>query len=446
MAIRPVLRRQGRRRAAPSTWSEVAKFGGASLVALAAVGIGSYFLMRHIGTTQATNNAKAVTRIVGREIVQPAVTDGVFAERRSSIQRLDRVVRRRVLQEPIVRVKIWTRAGRIVYSDKRRLIGARYSLDREDLEALRGGGVHADISDLTRPENRFERSQGRLLEVYLGIHAPNGRPLLFESYQRFSSIAAGGTSLWRAFAPVLIGALLLLALIQWPLASLLARRLRQGHAEREALLRRSLRASDRERRRIAADLHDGVVQRLAGTAFSLAAAAERGNGHQSEARREALRTGAAQTRQSVRELRSLLVEIYPPSLKETGLESALRDLLEPLEERGISTELRIRPGLRLPAETEAVLYRVAQEAVRNAAEHAEASSVRVDVTDADDRAAIAIEDDGRGLPVAANGARAASGHFGLQLMRDLAADAGGEIEIGPGTNGGTRVSVEVPAA
>src|SRR5919198_6136980 len=115
MAIRPALRSKGRRPGAPSTWSEVAKFGGAGLVALAAVGIGSYLLMRHIATSEATDNAKAVTRIVGREIVQPAVSDGIFAERRSSIERLDRIVRRRVLQEPIVRVKIWTRGGRIVY-------------------------------------------------------------------------------------------------------------------------------------------------------------------------------------------------------------------------------------------------------------------------------------------------------------------------------------------
>ena len=441
--IRRLLRRK-RRPAAPSTWSAVAKFAAGGLAALAAVGIGSYLLMRHIGTSEAIDNAKAVTRIVGREIVQPAVSDGVLSERRSSIERLDRVVRRRVLHEPIVRVKVWTRRGRIVYSDEPRLIGARYRLDRQNLEALLSGGVEADVSDLTQPENRFERSQGELLEVYLGIRAPNGQPLLFESYQRLSSIAAGGTSLWRAFAPTLIGALLLLALIQVPLAFLMARRLRQGHAEREALLQRSLSASDRERRRIAADLHDGVVQRLAGTAFSLAAAAKRDDGSRLDSRREGLEKAAAQTRQSVRELRSLLVEIYPPSLKETGLESALLDLLEPLRERGISTELRIPSGVRLPDEAEAILYRVAQEAVRNAAEHAAAASVSVGVTLADGRAAITVEDDGRGLDIAANGIRVPSGHFGLQLMRDLAADANGEMEIGRGSDGGTRVRVEVP--
>jgi two-component system, NarL family, sensor kinase len=436
----------GRRDAAPSTSSAVAKFAAGGLVALAAVGVGSYFLMRHIGTTEATNNAKEVTRIIGRQIVQPHLTDGIFSGRPASIRQLDLVVKRRVLHEPIVRVKIWTRGGRIVYSDKRALIGSRYQLGEDDIRALETGGVNADVSDLSRPENRFERSEGTLLEVYLGIHAPNGRHLLFESYQRFSSIASSGSSLWRAFAPALIGALLLLALIQVPLASSMARRLRREHAEREALLQRAIDASERERRRIAGDLHDGVVQRLAGTSFSLAAAAQALDAQQDGGTREALESGAEQTRQSVRELRSLLVEIYPPSLRDTGLESALLDLLEGLPERGISGELHIPPGFRLPAETEGLLYRVAQEAVRNAARHAQPQNITVSVSRVDGLAALTVEDDGGGLPAPDDGASSPSGHFGLTMMRDLAAEAGGVLEIGAGAGGGTRVRLEVPAA
>src|SRR5436190_5793148 len=97
------------------------------------------------------------------------------AARRSTNQRRPR------LRREIIRVKVWTAGGRIVYSDKNRLIGARYHLGSDDLEVLHHGGVDAGISDLSRPENRFERSQGDVLEVYLGVHALNGRPLLFET-------------------------------------------------------------------------------------------------------------------------------------------------------------------------------------------------------------------------------------------------------------------------
>jgi signal transduction histidine kinase len=137
----------------------------------------------------------------------------------------------------------------------------------------------------------------------------------------------------------------------------------------------------------------------------------------------------------------MMVDIYPPSLREKGLESALLDLTASLEQRGIATELEAPSGLELTAETEAVLYRVAQEAVRNAARHADPTHVTVAVDDGDGRVSLTVTDDGRGLPGEAS---SPSGHFGMQLMRDLAADAGGELEVEPGPNGGTRVRLEVP--
>lgn len=400
--------------------------------------------MRHIGTTEAIDNAKSVTRIVGRQIVEPELTEGILRERPSSIRRLDRVVENNVLRNQIMRVKIWTAGGRIVYSDKNRLIGSRYQLGQDDLQVLHHGGVDAGLTDLSRPENRFERLQGPVMEVYIGIHAPNGRPLLFETYQRFSSIASSGSSIWKSFAPAIVGALLILALLQVPLAASMARRLRRGHAEREALLRRSIEASEQERRRIAGDLHDGVVQSLAGTAFSLAAAAKRKNGVEDVPAREALERGAAQTRQTVGELRSLLIDIYPASLREAGLESALGDLLSTLGDRGIATQLEVASGLALPPDTEAVVYRVAQEAVRNAAAHAEPSKVTVAVGAADGRVSLTVTDDGRGFRASNGAAESSTGHFGVKLMHDLAADAGGELQIGPGPDGGTRVRLEVP--
>jgi signal transduction histidine kinase len=422
----------------------VAKFAIGGMVALAAVGVGSYFLMRHIGTSEAIDNAKTVTRIVGRQMVEPELTDGILRERPSSIRRLDRVVKNRVLSNEIVRVKIWTAGGRIVYSDKNRLIGSRYQLGADDLQVLHHGGVDAGVTDLSQPENRFERSQGNVLEVYIGVHAPNGHPLLFETYQRFSSIASSGSSIWKAFAPAIIGALLILALLQLPLASSMARRLRRGHAEREALLKKAIDASDQERRRIAGDLHDGVVQSLSGTAFSLAAAAERTGGNGSgTAARDALARGASQTRRSVGELRSLMIDIYPPSLREKGLEPALADLMASLRQRGIDTELDVNAGLQLPHDTEAVVYRVAQEAVRNAAAHAQPTHVTVTVEEVDGRVLLAVTDDGRGMPREAS---SPSGHFGIKLMRDLATGAQGELAIEPGPGGGTRVRLEVPKA
>ena len=80
--------------------------------------------------------------------------------------------------------------GRVVYSDEPRLIGTRYALDDAKREVLRTGTTRAELSDLSGPENQFERGQGDLYEVYLPVRAPDGTQLLFETYQRRSAVAA----------------------------------------------------------------------------------------------------------------------------------------------------------------------------------------------------------------------------------------------------------------
>src|SRR5690349_4702532 len=269
----------------------VAQFAVAGLVAMILIGIATAAVSRHTGTSEAVRDAKEVTAFAGRGIVEPNLTRGVLRGDPAALRRFDALVHRRVLRDGIVRVKLWTRGGRIVYSDEPRLIGARYALGDDELRSAR---VEADVSDLSAPENRFERSYDKLLEVYLPIRAPGGRWLLFEAYQRYSAVSANGWRLWLAFIPALLGGLLLLQLVNLPLARSLARRLREGRQEREALLEHALDASQTERRLIAADLHDGVVQDLLGVSYSLAASAARINGGDPEAS-AALREGATQT-------------------------------------------------------------------------------------------------------------------------------------------------------
>ena len=126
----------------------------------------------------------------------------------------------------------------------------------------------------------------------------------------------------------------MLLLVQVPLAWSLAPRLQREHEEREGLLNSAIEASDRERRRIAADLHDGVVQDLAGVAFGLAplSADARRRGDEEEAR--VLGDAVDTLRQGVRDMRTLLVEIHPPRLETAGLEPVLDDLLSPLRADG----------------------------------------------------------------------------------------------------------------
>ena len=219
--------------------------------------------------------------------------------------------------------------------------------------------------------------------------------MLFEEYLRSSAIAGNSRSVARLFAPVGIVALLVLAALQIPLAWRMARRIRNAQRDREQLLQHAVDASDRERQLIAAGLHDGVVQELAGQSFQMAAAVEQDR--PPEELRAALTEGAAGTRNAIRQLRSLLLEIYPPALRDQGLAAALPDLVAPLTARGIEVSMDVQDDLALPTEVEQLVFRTAQEAVRNAGAHAAAGHVRIGVERSNGLVRLRVSDDGRGF-------------------------------------------------
>src|SRR3954451_25496554 len=421
-------------RGSSRTGRALAQFIVIGLVAVTLLGLAAVAIMRRSGTDEGVRAAPQVTRPGGDGVVAPRVTPGLLAGKPAAIRRMDRLVNGSVIKGSVVRVKIWRPDGQIVYSDEHRLLGRRFELDPEELAALNSRGVDAEVSDLTAPENRFEKRGTKLLEVYHGVRTPDGTPLLFEAYNKFASVSASGRRLWVAFLPALLGALLLLQMAQVPLAYSLLRRLRRGQDEREMLLQRALDAAETERQRIARDLHDGTVQQLAGTSFTLAAAADRLERRGDQETAALVEQVAGDTRRSVRELRTLLVDLYPPALHRQGLAAALTDLLAPLASRGMKIDLQADPVMRLPENAERVLFRAAQEGLRNVVKHANAESVEVRVDRDDGHVALIINDDGRGL--GPDGAEGGDGHIGLQVVRDLARDTGGAFEIDNRPEGG----------
>jgi signal transduction histidine kinase len=212
-------------------------------------------------------------------------------------------------------------------------------------------------------------------------------------------------------------------------------------AEREALLASAVESSSRERARIAAGLHDGVVQDLAGMAFGLAPIADRAPPEDGATLRRAI----DRLRQGVRELRTLLVEIHPPQIEAAGLEVALADLLSPLEAQGLVTELRVDEQAGAGSASDELVYRVAREAVRNVHEHAAASHVLVDVSGNGGGRRLLVRDDGRGFDAGARRRREAEGHLGITLLEAIVAQAGGKLNVESERGRGTQVELELPA-
>jgi signal transduction histidine kinase len=428
---------------APTSRSAIVRFAVGTLVAIAIAVVGGYFALRAV----AIDEAKRQTRTRVQEeanLVEAIVSDGLLQGHAKAVRAVDDVVLGRVLSKSIVRVKIWSPDGRVLYSDEPREIGGRYALDGEQHRLLRNGGAQVEVSDLSRPENALDRQQGRLLEAYTRIRTPSGTPLLFEIYQPFGSVTTEARRLLRALAPPLLGAIALILLVQVPLFWSLVRRLQLSHEQREGLLANAVTSSRRERQRVASYLHDGPVQELAGLAFSLAPVADDAEKRGEDRDAAVVRNVIDRLRGTVRDLRALLVDLHPPTLATAGLDAALRDLVGPLPARGTKVDLRVEGDERLDPDTQALVYRVAQEAVRNVIAYADASAVSIEVDVTDSTARLLVSDDGRGFAAETRERRREEGHLGLSLVEELARQAGGHLTVDSQQGAGTRVRLEVP--
>ena len=414
----------------------VVQFLAAGLLVLVVVVIGTVQLSSRAADEEALNDAQSTTELLARSVAQPAIPRGLAAGNPGAVDRFDRTVLRRLLVGEVRRIKIWTAQGRIVYSDETRLIGDRFPLGHEELDVLRNGGTDAEISDLSEPENRFEPAGQPLVEVYTRVKSPEGEPLLFEAYYSATDIAQRREEVYDSFQPIALGGLLVLVAVTTPLLWALTRRLDRTGRDRARLLERAADASESERRRIARDLHDGVVQDLAGTAFALSATARDAGTDTETARR--LEPMASSVRASLRSLRSLLVEIYPPDLRADGLGAALEDLVAPAAAAGVTARVEVYDVAHASADAVRLVWRVAQEAVRNALRHSGASHLTVQVRQVGDRLTLDVTDDGAGF----DPRQPASG-LGLRSQRDLIAEAGGTLDVRSMPGGGTTLHLEV---
>jgi signal transduction histidine kinase len=430
--------------AAPTARSVIVRFAIGTLVAIAVAVVGGYFVLRAVAIDEAKRQTRTRVQDEARLVEATAVTDGLLKGDARAVRRVDDVVVGQVLDGSIVRVKIWSPGGRVLYSDEAAEIGGRYALDPEQHRLLRNGGAEVEVTDLNRPENALDRQDGRLLEAYTRIRTANGTPLLFEIYQRFGSVTADARRLLKALAPPILGAIGLILLVQAPLFWSLMRRLQHSYEQREGLLANAVTSSRRERRRVASYLHDGPVQELAGLAFSLAPVADGADTRGADREAAVVRNVIDRLRGTVRDLRALLVDLHPPTLATAGLDAALRDLVSPLSARGAAVELRIDGDERLDGDTQALVYRVAQEAVRNVIAYADASTVSVEVDVVDSTARLLVADDGRGFGPETRERRRAEGHLGLSLVEELAQQAGGSLTVDSSEGEGTRVRLEVP--
>ena len=213
-----------------------------------------------------------------------------------------------------------------------------------------------------------------------------------------------------------------------------------------SLMDRLVVAQESERRRLAEDLHDLIGQSLTALGIDLTALKQRmeakGGDAAIDVRIDAMRTLVEKT---IDAIRGVMTDLRPPELEEFGLAPALRWYAAEFEHRtGLKAGVDSASGeRRLPPQIELALFRIAQEALTNAAKHSGGTSVQVALTESDGRIRLSIEDDGAGFTNPKGARSARRGGWGLPTMRERAEAHGGTLKVEfPGR--GTRVIVDLP--
>jgi two-component system, NarL family, sensor histidine kinase UhpB len=217
-----------------------------------------------------------------------------------------------------------------------------------------------------------------------------------------------------------------------------------SRARLQALSRQLITAQETERRKVARELHDEIGQVLTLVTINL-------QGLKSSCSEEAagrIDESIATVGQAIEQVRDLSLTLRPPMLDDFGLASALRWYVD-LQKQRIDFEVQLEAqtsGERLPGEVEAACFRVVQEALTNAARHAQPRHVWIDLTQSEEEAELTIRDDGIGFDLPEARRRALQGgSLGLLGMQERVELLGGSFSIETSPGQGTVVRARLPA-
>jgi len=240
------------------------------------------------------------------------------------------------------------------------------------------------------------------------------------------------------------GSVILFVLLTARMTGLAGQAARQQ--ERELALAKVLEASQQERIRLAADLHDGPVQELTALSYGLERVDRRIQRQGPDSAVELLAEQKQHLTEVTRTLRNLLGELRPPAIDEHGLAGALKLHGDAFAKQAkTSIDIYAQVDHRPAPEVETIVYRITQEALTNVAKHAQADHVWIRLTAGENAVDLTIRDDGVGFDTAQAARLLNDGHFGLAGMRERVELGGGSLDLDSNPGNGTTIHVALPA-
>ena len=409
------------------------RFIAGGLLVLVVVSLASVLVARNVARNLALDDARS-RGVMFSKVTKTVLNVGDLRNHRHTTDytEFQKAMRTRLDEGSIAHIKVWDRSGRVIWADQAQFRGKRIPMEPSVRKLFEANRDNVAISDLNN-RNDEDLPSGRrdLLEVHVAQTSVDGVPVVIESDWAADRLDENRDTIMRSIAPLALGALLLFATLVFPLARSLARRVDQAQAERSQMMQHALSASDLERRRIARDLHDGVMQELSGAGYALSAAAS-ALPPEAGASRRIMDQLTVVIKDAGASLRSLLTDIYPSSLMQEGLEVAVAELADRAADAGIKVTTDISDLNDVPIEATQLSYRVIREGLQNVRRHAQAEHAEVAATRQGSQVFISVADDGRG-PTAPT---SEEGHLGLRLLTDTLEDLGGTLRLAPRPGGG----------
>ncbi len=366
---------------------------------------------------------------------------------------LDRLLTSTELGERVVSFRVWTPDGVIVYSPNRELIGRHFDPEGGLARAL-AGEVSAEMTDLSGPENSYERERwSRLVETYVPVRERGGGRIIAvaEFYQLpdeiDAEVASARVTSWAVVAIAALVSYLVLAGIVKQGSDTIDRQqraLRGRVSELSRLLEQNTRLHGRLRRaadrttalneaglrRIGSDLHDGPAQTLA---LALLRLDELEGG----------KVVSDAVSSALEDLRLIASGLRSPIFDSMSLSEVARRAVREHERRTGQHVALVVPdeGAGAPVVTKIGLYRVLQEALSNAARHAAGSEIEVELSQVGDETRLEVRDRGPGF----DPSMVRFDALGIAGMRERAELLGGTFDIAPRDGGGTRIRLALPS-
>ena len=405
---------------------------------LALVVVGVVIASQALAEEEARRDASVRAQGMAVGLAKPFVDHEVREGDPEAVDRLAEILQARIRERGISHIVLWGPSEGVIWADDPEVADADDAHSSAVQQALATQGAVVKLPEERSANARYPDEE--LLEVYVGLTDSEGVPFVFEAYLPPERLAVDAEHVQAQMLMLTLGALLVMLAALLPLVIALARTVADAQEGQAVAFDRSVVSWRHQRRLLAQELHDGVIQDLASIGYGLTVLDDRGSPDETaRTMLDRLRASAVHAEQSVR---SIVADLTPMRFAAEGLRTAAEGLVERYRGYGLDIDMQVDGQLDAPEGSGVLAFRALREGLSNVAKHSDARHVRIRLRPRGEGGLdVTVADDGTG-PLRPGAVRSGQG---LRLLADTIDDVGGSLTLTRADEGGTTLDVVVPS-